>query len=63
MKIIVNTILEELRSKGMAEAEIVKRYKFQKINGLKIDGESESQVNEILKTTLLQILGNNLQAD
>lgn len=47
----------------MAEAEIVKRYKFQKINGLKIDGEGESQVNEILKTTLLQILGNNLQAD
>lgn len=49
----MNTILEELRSKGMAEAEIVKRYKFQKINGLKIEGEGESQVNEILKTTLL----------
>lgn len=54
---VVESILDSLRMKGPAEAEIVKRFKFQKINGLRIDGVAEQELNEMLNTTLLQILG------
>lgn len=54
---LVDSLIEELRCRGPAEAEIVKKYKFQKVNGLRIEGAAESEVNEVLKTAVMQVIG------
>lgn len=60
-KMIVDQILQDLKSKGQAEAEIVKRYKFQKSNGLRIDGSSENEINEMLRSTLGQLFADKFK--
>ena len=40
--------------------DLVKRYKFKKVNGLPIEGQSEIEINQILITTLSQIYLNCL---
>ena len=62
-KIMMDGILEQLKSGGAAEAEIVKKYKFQKINGLRIDGAAETEVNEMLKNAITSVFGESEIAD
>ena len=62
-KIMMDGILEQLKSGGAAEAEIVKKYKFQKINGLRIDGAAETEVNEMLKNAVTSVIGESEIAD
>ena len=62
-KIMMDGILEQLKSGGAAEAEIVKKYKFQKINGLRIDGAAETEVNEMLKNAITSVIGESEIAD
>lgn len=51
----MDVIMNELRSQGPAEADLVKRYRFSKING--IDSTNQSELNAILNSSLKQILG------
>jgi hypothetical protein len=62
-KIMIDGILDQLKNGGSAEAEIVKKYKFQKINGLRIDGAAETEVNEMLKNAIMSVIGESEIAD
>ncbi len=50
-KVLVDSLLER------ATPDVVKKYKFQKINGLRIDGAAEIEINEIVKAALMQVMG------
>lgn len=45
------------------QGEIVKKYKFQRINGLRMEGHNEIEVNEFLKTALIQMFGDRFNKD
>ncbi len=62
-KIMIDEILEQLKNGGSTEAEIVKKYKFQKINGLRIEGAAETEVNEMLKNAVTSVIGESEIAD
>ena len=47
--------MEELRSKGLAEQELVKRYRFKKVNDLPIDGQPEKEINQLLISAMTQV--------
>lgn len=46
--------------KGSKEADIVKKFKFSKINALKIEGDAAHEINEMLNSTILQIIGHKI---
>ena len=59
IKQVIEQVLEQLRLQGQAEAESVKKYKFQKTNGLKIEqGSGEYEINEMLKGVIASITGD-----
>jgi hypothetical protein len=53
--------MAQLRSYGPAEAELVKKYRFSKINGIKTDNQNDSELNLMLVSTLKQlVVGSSL---
>ena len=56
-KLMLDEILDQLKN----EVEIVKKYKFQKINGLRIEGNAEMEVNELLKNAVTSVIGEGNQ--
>ena len=57
-KIMIDSILDQLKN---GDAEIVKKYKFQKINGLRIEGPAENEVNEMLKNAVMSVVSADSQ--
>ncbi len=54
-KLVIDQILADLRSKGQAEQELVKRYRFKKVNDLPIDGQPEQEINQLLISAMTQV--------
>ena len=57
-KIMIDSILDQLKN---GDAEIVKKNKFQKINGLRIEGPAENEVNEMLKNAVMSVVSADSQ--
>ena len=55
---MIDSILDQLKN---GDAEIVKKYKFQKINGLRIEGAAENEVNEMLKNAVMSVVSADSQ--
>lgn len=53
---MIDSILDQLKN---GDAEIVKKYKFQKINGLRIEGAAENEVNEMLKDAVMSVVSSD----
>jgi len=59
IKQVLEQALSQLKAQGTGEAESVKKYRFQKTNGLKIEqGTGEYEINEMLKGLVGSIAGD-----
>jgi hypothetical protein len=62
IKQLTEQVLDQLRSQGPAEAEGVKKYRFLKTSGLKIEqGTVEHEINEVLKQVAASVTGESME--